>query len=226
MNYNKICELLYDLSTEDGDYIPLEFSRKNKRFLLKYADKAIKNYCKFIHKKDTSWIKRLMTLLVSFSAVYILIKSGVPLNRYVILYTMLIYTNLDFIFSRSLLSVIHRVYVLSSYRVVTKKALFKDYDYYLCYMGLSKSKDNVIYLISLDRVNKDKNSICNPKNLANPKLVLMKSGYESSIILDYIHSNNVKDLNWIEHEIFKDVEAEYFRYYARQQVLNEFDYQS
>lgn len=222
MNYNKIRELLFTMVFKDNEFIPSNFSFRNKEFLMKYVDSNVKNYCKFIFKKDVSWIRNCLVFLASSSTVYGLIKwEFLDLtNPGICVWLFLIYTNYDFIFSRSFVKVIHRTHVVNNYSVRFRKRLNENFGFYFAYIGFIEGSEDddksKILLISVKRLKK---SI----KLVNPKLFLVKSGCEYSLIIEYLYSNELKDLAWLKNEIFLDVKSEYLSWVSRQQAMNELE---
>lgn len=218
MNYNKLRDLLFVMVFKDNEYIPNDFSFRNKDYLIKYVDSNVRNYCKFMFKKDASWIRNVIVFLASSSTFYGLVKLGLlHLNSpsaWVSLF--LIYTNYDFILSNSILKVVHRTHVLSNYKVRFKKKLNERFGFYFAYIGFSDKHEDRIVVMSAKRLKK---SI----KLINPKLFLVKSGCEYSTIIEYLYSNEVKDLAWLKNEIFLDVKSEYLNHVAREQAMDELE---
>lgn len=220
MNYNKLRDLLFVMVFKDNEYIPNNFSFRNKDYLIKYVDSNVKNYCKFMFKKDASWIRNLIVFLASSCTFYGLIKFGFLnlnfKNPSIWISIFLIYTNYDFIISNSIFKVIHRTHVLSNYKVKFKKKLIESFGFYFAYIGFSDESKSKVVLISAKRVKK---SI----KLINPRLFLVKSGCEYSLIVDYLYSSEIKDLAWLKSEIFLDVKSEYLNHIAREQAMNELE---
>lgn len=218
MNYRKLRNLLFDLSFNDDNTIPKDFLVKNKEYLMKYVDNALRNYCKFIFYRDARWFKKLTILLASLLTSYGLIKLNfIKLNLkdpLLWLCVILIHTNYSFIFSNSIYTVFHRVHIKSNVKVKMKKSVKDLFGYYLAYVGLDSKGELVV--ISMNRFKK---SI----QLTNPKVFVLKSGCEYPILVHYLYDNDVKDVNWIEKEIFLDVKSEYFKFFSRQYAMNELE---
>lgn len=215
MNYNKVRELLFAMVFKDNEFIPSNFSFRNKEFLIKYVDSNVKNYCKFMFKKDVSWIRNVLVLLASSSAVYGLYRLNIlrftEFKDWI--YLFLVYTNFDFLFSNSFIKVIHSTHVVNNYKIKFKKRFNEHFGFYFAYIGFSDKHEDRIVVMSAKRLKK---SI----KLINPKLFLVKSGCEHSLIIEYLYSNELKDLAWLKNEIFLDVKSEYLAWVSRQEAMN------
>ena len=126
----------------------------------------------------------------------------------------LVYTNLNFILSVSVFKVVHMAHVLSHYKVIRIRTLKNRKGYYLAYIGID-SKDRIV-VVSIDKIKKK-------IKLDNPRLFLVNDSCIFTIIIDYLYSDNPKDLNWLKYQIYTAVNTEYYKLYEREWAMNELE---
>lgn len=216
MKYRKLRNLLFDMVFNKNEFIPNEFSYKNKEYLIRHVDKNLISYCKIMFHKDTNKLKNVINLLVSFLSFYVLYKIGFSkslLDPKLYLVVIIIHTNVSFMLSTGFVKVFHKTHVKTKYKVRVKKSWKDMFGYYLAYIGYDKK--GRILVISLNRVKKN-------IRLVNPKVFIVKRNYIETIIIEYLYSKKVKDINWLKNEIFMDVKTEMFKSIAREQAIDDF----
>lgn len=216
MNYRKLRELLFDMVFMNNEFIPREFSYRNKEYLMKYVDSNLKSYCNVMFRKDVNRLKQGLILLTSLLSFYLFIKFHFTnltfRNPSFWILLFLVYSNLNFIFSSKIFKVVHKTHVKSNYKVVVKKSTKDLFGYYLAYVGFDDKGRLVV--ISLNRLKKK-------IKLVNPKVFLVDSHNLETILIDYLYSDKPKDLTWLKSEIFLDIQTEYFKDVAREQAIEE-----
>ena len=202
----------------NNEFIPRKFSMRNRDYLMKYVDSNLKLYCKVMFKGDVSKFRIGMVLLTSLLFLYLLCKYNVlfiDLKSYKFwIIVFLVFTNVNFVISSYISKVIHKTHIRNNIKVVKVRTLKNRFGYYFAYVGFDSEGRIIVY--SIDRLKKKKRI-----KLDNPRLFLVTDECVEAIIIEYLYSNEVKDLNWLKNEIFLYVKAEYFREVARQQAIDE-----